>query len=278
MQVEAPRAFTYIRCSHVKQLQDDGSGYGLEFQESQCRRYYEGLRDMRIPELEWGGCLVDKAVSASKIPLIARPEGKRLHEMLRPGDHVIFLRLDRAFRFVPDMYETFKLWDERGISMHFVQEGMDLSTANGRMIAGTLAVFAQWWCEFISERTREGLAIKKMQNEDINGKIPIGHKFVTVKRRGKYVKVSVPDHEKQLHMRWLRWAYRCGGYSMRRLFPRLNELLVNREIKRAAREGNDPRPLFEYQYPNRHVTWRMCQRALQELYDAHPGLHPDFDS
>ncbi len=39
----------------------------------------------------------DAAVSASRTPLLDRPEGEKLNGLLRKGDHVIFPRLDRAF-------------------------------------------------------------------------------------------------------------------------------------------------------------------------------------
>lgn len=44
---------------------------------------------------------------------------------------------------------------------------LDLATAAGRPMAGTLAVFGQYERELISERTKAGLAAKKRRGEKI---------------------------------------------------------------------------------------------------------------
>jgi DNA invertase Pin-like site-specific DNA recombinase len=49
----------------------------------------------------------------------------------------------------------------RGVHFHAITQGIDTSTAVGRMIFGQLAVFAEYECNLISERTKAGMKAAK---------------------------------------------------------------------------------------------------------------------
>lgn len=152
-----PKAHGYIRVSTVDQAD---SGFSLEAQEAKCLEYFERIQKDH-PELEWGKMWVDAGKSAWKLTLLQRPAGGEMYGELKDGDHVIFLRMDRAFRSARDFLEVAERWKKHGIMAHAVDHKIDLTTATGRAMASMLAVFAQMESDVRSERVKEALKTKK---------------------------------------------------------------------------------------------------------------------
>lgn len=150
-----PKCHVYVRVSHIDQLQ----GVSLERQAYEGWRYYAlKLKDIGIDE---GELFEERAISAWKVPLLARKEGARMNDMLQPGDHVVFLRLDRAFRSVRDMSVTCSIWLDKGVNIHFINPGLDMSTAFGKLQANIIAAVVQWESDMKSERLKEAAAYTK---------------------------------------------------------------------------------------------------------------------
>jgi DNA invertase Pin-like site-specific DNA recombinase len=93
--------------------------------------------------------------------LASRPELDRLLSALRRGDQVKIVRLDRLGRSVKNLCELADLFQDRGVDLICLEQGIDTSTAAGRMFWIILAAFAQFERELIVERTRAGLAASK---------------------------------------------------------------------------------------------------------------------
>lgn len=55
-----------------------------------------------------------------------------------------------------------EMFDRMGVSLHFVVEGIDLSTANGKLMANLIMSAAQHYSDILSERVREAKAIKRL--------------------------------------------------------------------------------------------------------------------
>jgi DNA invertase Pin-like site-specific DNA recombinase len=150
-----PRAYGYRRCSHLDSAE---TGFGLKAQETRITAYWDFLRP-RLEEkeitVEWGRWFSDEAVSAYSLNLAERPEGKQLHRALRRGDHVMFARLDRAFRSLKDMQQQMAQWRDRGINIHFATENVDATTAMGQLQLNLMGAMAQWYSEYISERMKK---------------------------------------------------------------------------------------------------------------------------
>ncbi len=66
-----------------------------------------------------------------------------------------FSRFARSTRQLLEALENFRVW---GIDFISVQQHLDTSTANGRLMFGVIALFAEWEREMIRERTLLGLA------------------------------------------------------------------------------------------------------------------------
>lgn len=142
-------AYGYVRVSHRKQ---EISGLSLEAQESKIRAY-ASYRSLSLVE----PLFVDSAVSASKTRLGARPAGSRLFKALRPGDHVIVAKIDRAWRNASDALGIVDSWLGMGVTLHLLDIQVDTSTPLGKVFFTILAAFAEWEASQISERTIAGL-------------------------------------------------------------------------------------------------------------------------
>jgi site-specific DNA recombinase len=113
-------AVGYIRVSTAEQARGEIS---LEAQDARIRAYGAAagltLRDIYR----------DEGVSPAR-PLARRKGGAALVRALarRETSHVILVRLDRAFRSTIDCLSTVQVWEQTGISLHFVDHGGSRST------------------------------------------------------------------------------------------------------------------------------------------------------
>lgn len=158
-----PRILAYIRCSHIDSAV---TGLSIDAQINAAKAYAAALPEQlpwsaeRSPGDGEPGLFIDSAVSAWKKRLYERPGGKALRDAMRPGDHVLFYSIDRGFRSVYDFSRTIPYWIKEGVHVHLISEGFNLLTANGKLLSNILAAFAQWKSDMISERTKEGLALR----------------------------------------------------------------------------------------------------------------------
>jgi len=220
------KAYGYLRCSHADSEQ---SGLGLAAQQDRVRAYYDLLK-MRLAqqgvELEWGGLLIDKVVSAWNKPLLKRPQGIELHRLLEAGDHVLFARLDRGFRNVKDFCTVVPFWAERGVVCHFVDQMLDMSTANGRFMAQVLAAIAEWESSIKSERIREALKAASVRGRFLrNRKPPRGWKLIG---RGRYAKL-VPDKILAVLSRFVKYCHNHKKMSFWQIADAAEILMAKRE-------------------------------------------------
>jgi DNA invertase Pin-like site-specific DNA recombinase len=153
-----PVCHLYGRVSAEDQL----LGMSLEKQVFEGWRFYD--YKLEPQGVARGEAFQERAVSAYKVDFLKRPEGMRLNLVLRPGDHVVILRFDRAFRNVLDFLNVWKSWDIRDIILHVLDQPMfDMSTAQGVANAQMMAVFAEHESRMKSQRLREMAHFNRMQ-------------------------------------------------------------------------------------------------------------------
>ena len=117
----------------------------------------------------------------------ARDDRQGLAELMayvREGDTVVVWKLDRLGRNTLHILETVKALTDRGVSLVSVTDGIDSSTAAGRMMIGVLGSLA----EFERELTKERTALKRATSR-ANGtkfgrprKVADGEHIATAKR------------------------------------------------------------------------------------------------
>jgi DNA invertase Pin-like site-specific DNA recombinase len=179
----------------------------------------EGHIQAHLSEHTYGGWLYDRAVSGKK-PLCEREEGRKLWVLLQPGDHVVWAKLDRAFRSVIDGASTMQLLTAKGVFIHSLDLGLDTSTAIGRCISTVLLAFAELEREYASQRTKDGLGAKRQKGRPYTRVPPIGWKKVGKKRDSLWL----PDPDERIQVQRI-VDMREGGASLEQIvlaFKRVN--------------------------------------------------------
>jgi DNA invertase Pin-like site-specific DNA recombinase len=82
-----------------------------------------------------------------------RPGLADLMAYVREGDTVVVWKLDRLGRDKLHILETVKTLTERGVTLVSTSDGIDSSTAAGRMMIGVLGSLAEYERELIRERS-----------------------------------------------------------------------------------------------------------------------------
>jgi DNA invertase Pin-like site-specific DNA recombinase len=82
-----------------------------------------------------------------------RPGLAELLAYVRGGDTLVVWTLDRLGRNTLHILETVKALTDRGITLVSVTDGIDSSTAAGRMMIGVLGSLAEYERELVKERT-----------------------------------------------------------------------------------------------------------------------------
>ncbi len=102
-----------------------------------------------------------------------RPQKELVLKKLRLGlaDGVCFFALDRWGRSMTELVLELEEFSQTGKSMISLKEGIDLSTAAGRLMANVLAAMANFERDRIRERTLLGLARAKAYGK-IGGRHP----------------------------------------------------------------------------------------------------------
>ncbi len=92
-----------------------------------------------------------------------RPELDRLLGNARPGDTLVIWRLDRLGRSMKHLLELIEHLEHRDIALVSLNEQIDTSTANGRLLLGIMASLAAFERDLLRERTMAGLEAARKQ-------------------------------------------------------------------------------------------------------------------
>jgi DNA invertase Pin-like site-specific DNA recombinase len=90
--------------------------------------------------------------------LTTRPALDELLERVLPGDTLVVWKLDRLGRSLPHLLEVTTHLAARGVGFRSLTEGMDTTTAAGRMLFSIFGALAEFERSLIQERTAAGLA------------------------------------------------------------------------------------------------------------------------
>jgi len=125
---------------------------------------------------------------------------------------VVIWKLDRLTRSLSDLCDLIKLFKRKNTELVSLNESLDTSTANGRLMINLIGSISEWERETISERTSAALQHKKSKNERV-GSLPYG--FTGGKNvrdeAGRTIMAAIlkPDPTEQIqleHMKRLRAA------------------------------------------------------------------------
>ena len=158
--------YGYVRVSTERQA-DEGESLGAQ------QRTVEGYAMMH--GLTLAHVFVERGVSGSK-PLGERPEGARLLAVLQPGDVIITPKLDRMFRSALDAIGTLGSVRDRGVSLHMIDLGGDV-TGNGisKLVFTILSAVAEAERDRIKERISDVKKDQKARGRFLGGDAPFGY-------------------------------------------------------------------------------------------------------
>ena len=100
-----------------------------------------------------------------------RPELDKLLDQLRDGDVVVVTKYDRLARSLKDLLEIVEVIKNKGTGFRSLAEDIDTTTPAGRLVFHVFASIAQFECERIAERTREGLEAARRRSR-VGGRPP----------------------------------------------------------------------------------------------------------
>ena len=96
-----------------------------------------------------------------------RPELERCFELMRDGDTFVVWKLDRLGRSLPDLIEKIRQLDEMGVDFVSITQGIDTSTAQGKLMFHIFGALAEFNRSLIQERTTAGLEAARRQGVKI---------------------------------------------------------------------------------------------------------------
>ena len=193
--------FGYVRVSTQQQASE---GESLETQLKQIQSY-SALKGFQLPPENY---IVEKGVSGS-LEFDKRPEGSKLFQRLESGDVLIFSKLDRAFRNTRNALNTLHDLKGRGVSVHFIDLGGDVTNDGiGSVIFTILSAFATFERDRIATRIREVKQVQKKEGKFLGGFTPFGYS-----RDGERL---VPNPNQQAIIKEMK-VLRRRGMSLRRI-------------------------------------------------------------
>jgi len=181
-----PFVYCYTRVSTLDQV--DGHSLG-----DQSTRFLEKYARSLSEKYDLGCIIKDEGVSASKVPLFKRREGRKLRlvgdhveGIIQPGDMIYFDKMSRGFRSVRDWSNCLDYFREAGVELSFGDiegSGEGGGTAVSKLIMNILSTVCQFESDLKSEYALERNASAKYLGAPASGgKAPLGWK--KVKRDG----------------------------------------------------------------------------------------------
>ncbi|WP_111511876.1 recombinase family protein [Mycobacterium kyogaense] len=96
-----------------------------------------------------------------------RPGLAALLDYARPGDAIVVVGIDRLGRNAAEVMATIRDLSERAIVLRSLREGIDTSTATGRMVAGVLASLAELELELGRERRSAAREARRARGQNV---------------------------------------------------------------------------------------------------------------
>lgn len=101
----------------------------------------------------------------------SRPDWDRVLDKLRSGDTLVCTRLDRIGRSLQHLVNLAARWRAEGVELNVIEQGINTTTAEGRLMFGVLCTLAEYQRELILANTRDGLAAARARGR-IGGRKP----------------------------------------------------------------------------------------------------------
>ena len=122
--------------------------------------------EAQLRKLKEAGCervYKEKVSGASQ----KRAELENVLSYVREGDVIAVTKLDRLGRSMTHLVKLIERLRKKGVDLKVLDNSIDTSDAQGRLVFGIFSALAEFERELISERTREGLAQARKNGEQL---------------------------------------------------------------------------------------------------------------
>lgn len=113
--------------------------------------------DVQLDKLKAVGCTRIYSEKRSGRQAATRPELQACLQFLREGDTLVICRLDRMARSVLDLAKIAELLSKKGVALKVLDQAIDTSTSEGRLMFSLLGAFAQFENDIRAERQADGI-------------------------------------------------------------------------------------------------------------------------
>ena len=117
--------------------------------------------DVQLDKLAKAGCTKVFKEKRSGRQAENRPELQDALEYVRAGDVLVISRLDRMARSVLDLAKIADLLRRKGVSLRVLDQGLDTSTSEGKLMFNLLGAFAEFEADIRAECQADGIALAK---------------------------------------------------------------------------------------------------------------------
>lgn len=112
--------------------------------------------EMQLDALNKAGCEQIFQEKASGVKS-ERPELLAMQQILRKGDVIYIYKLDRLGRSLKHLLEMTSDFEKKGVGLISLNDPIDTTTAQGRLIFNFFACLSEFERDLIRERTKSGL-------------------------------------------------------------------------------------------------------------------------
>ena len=119
--------------------------------------------DVQLEKLTNAGCTKVYKEKRSGRQAESRPELQAALEYVREGDVLVVSRLDRMARSVLDLAKVADLLKRKGVSLRVLDQGLDTSTSEGKLMFNLLGAFAEFEADIRRDRVADGIAQAKQK-------------------------------------------------------------------------------------------------------------------
>jgi DNA invertase Pin-like site-specific DNA recombinase len=115
---------------------------------------------LQLDALKAAGC---EQIFKEKVSAVSteRVQLQKMVESLRAGDTVVVWKLDRLGRSLKELIERVTDFQQRGVGFVSLNDSIDTTTPQGRLVFNIFASLAEFEREIIRERTKAGLIAAK---------------------------------------------------------------------------------------------------------------------
>jgi DNA invertase Pin-like site-specific DNA recombinase len=95
-----------------------------------------------------------------------RPELEKVWQILRPGDSLMIVRLDRLGRSIKDLLVIVERLKKLEVELVVIEQDVNTTTPEGRLFFHMVAAFAEFEHEIMRSRTIDGLAAARARGRN----------------------------------------------------------------------------------------------------------------